>query len=160
MKKYNIMGFEMAKMEDVKWCIRDVRRSIDEIGAKKSDEAKDYARFVLELVIRSMFIDEIRSAQSEEDKENILEMTGDFMVVVSTGSGKNRNIRYFEKYEDKKPVLTRFAYRAMNFLYESKAEEVAEGIGEDAYVLDTNEQEHQKHLWILNAIFNEPEEDA
>ena len=70
MKKYNVMGHEMAKMEDVKWCVRKARKDIDLFGRDKSDEANDFAKFILELVIRSMFIDEIRAAKSDEEKEN------------------------------------------------------------------------------------------
>ena len=152
MKKYNIMGFEMAKMEDVKWCIRDVRRSIDEIGSKKSDEAKDYARFVLELVIRNMFIDEIRSAQSEEDKENILEMTGDFIVVKVEGKGKDRTIRYFGRFEDDVAIVEKMPYRAMHFDYESKAEEVAKYLGEDWHVVDLNPQEYATNTRMIDCL--------
>ena len=155
MKKYNIMGFEMAKMEDVKWCIRDVRRSIDEIGSKKSDEAKDYARFVLELVVRNMYIDEIRAAKSDEEKENILEMTGDFIVAKCEGKGKDRTIRYFGQFDNGEAVIERMPYRAMHFDYESKAKEIADYLGENWTVVDLNPQEYECNKRMIDYLTSE-----
>lgn len=152
MKKYDVMGWEMAKMEDVKWCIRNVRREIDNFGSHKSEEARDFAKFILELVVRNMYIDEIRAAKSDEEKENILEMTGDFIVAVSEGRGKQMNVKFFKEYDNKVPVFTERGYAAMSFAYESMAEHVAETIGEDAHVIDMNEQEHEKNRRIIEAI--------
>lgn len=154
MKKYNIMGFEMAKMEDVKWCIRNVRREIDSFGSHKSEEARDFAKFILELVVRNMYIDEIRAAKSDEEKENILEMTGDFIVVKAEGKGKDRTIRYFGQFDNGKAVIERMPYKAMHFDYESMAEQVAEQLGEGWTVMDTNPQEGESARRMLNAIFD------
>lgn len=152
MKKYDVMGWEMAKMEDVKWCIRNVRREIDSFGSHKSEEAVKFAKFILELVVRNMYIDEIRAAKSDEEKENILEMTGDFIVAVSEGRGKQMNVKFFKEYDNKVPVFTRHGYEAMEFDYESMAEHVAETIGENAHVIDLNEQEHEKNRRLIEAI--------
>jgi hypothetical protein len=161
MKKYDVMGWEMAKMEDVKWCIRNVRRDIDSFGSHKSEEARDFAKFILELVVRNMFIDEIRAAKSDEEKENILEMTGDFIVAVSEGHGKQMTVKFFKKYDNQVPVFTRHGYEAMKFDYESMATHVAETIGENAHVIDLNEQEHEKNRSIIKAItsFGECEDE-
>lgn len=152
MKKYDVMGLEMAKMEDVKWCIRNVRRDIDSFGRNKSEEARDFAKFILELVVRNMYIDEIRAAKSDEEKENILEMTGDFIVAVSEGRGKQMNVKFFKEYDNKVPVFTRHGYEAMKFDYESMAEHVAETLGKEACVIDMNEQEHEKNRRLIEAI--------
>lgn len=161
MKKYDVMGLEMAKMEDVKWCIRNVRRDIDSFGSHKSEEARDFAKFILELVVRNMFIDEIRAAKSDEEKENILEMTGDFIVAVSEGHGKQMTVKFFKKYDNQVPVFTRHGYEAMKFDYESMATHVAETIGENTHVIDLNEQEHEKNRSIIKAItsFGECEDE-
>lgn len=152
MKKYNIMGFEMAKMEDVKWCIRNVRREIDSFGSHKSEEAVKFAKFILELVVRNMYIDEIRAAKSDEEKENILEMTGDFIVVKVEGKGKDRTIRYFGRFEDDVAIVEKMPYRAMHFDYESKAEEVAKYLGEDWHVVDLNPQEYETNKRMIDYL--------
>lgn len=152
MKKYNVMGYEMAKMEDVKWCIRNVRRDIDSSGRNKSEEARDFAKFILELVVRNMYIDEIRAAKSEEEKENILEMTGDFIVVKAEGKGKDRAIRYFGRFEDDAAIVEKMPYRAMHFDYESKAEEVAEYLGENWSVVDLNPQEYETNKRMIDYL--------
>lgn len=152
MKKYNVMGYEMAKMDDVKWCIRNVRRDIDSFGSHKSEEARDFAKFILELVVRNMYIDEIRAAKSDEEKENILEMTGDFIVVKVEGKGKDRAIRYFGRFEDDTAIVEKMPYRAMHFDYESKAEEVAEYLGENWSVVDLNPQEYETNKRMIDYL--------
>ena len=97
MKKYNVMGHEMAKMDDVKWCIRKARKDIDDLYESKSDDAKKLAHTILDDVSRMMYIDELKAADTDEDRDAILEMTGNFIVVVSKGEGKEKDIKYFEK---------------------------------------------------------------
>ena len=155
MKKYNVMGYEMAKMEDVKWCIRNVRREIDSFGSHKSEEARDFAKFILELVVRNMYIDEIRAAKSDEEKENILEMTGDFIVAKSEGKGKDRTIRYFGQFDTGKAVIERMPYRAMHFDYESKAKEIADYLGENWTVVDLNPQEYEHNKRMIDYLTSE-----
>lgn len=150
MKKYDVMGWEMAKMEDVKWCIRNVRKDIDSFGSHKSEEARDFAKFILELVVRNMFIDEIRAAKSDEEKENILEMTGDFIVV--NVEGKDRTIRYFGRFEDDTAIVEKMPYRAMHFDYESKAEEIAKYLGENWSVVDLNPQEYETNRRMIDYL--------
>jgi hypothetical protein len=153
-KKYNVMGHEMAKMDDVKWCIRKARKDIDDLYENKSDDAKKLAHTILDDVIRMMYIDEFKAADTDEDRDAILEMTGNFIVVVSKGDGKEKDIKYFEKYDNGNAVLTDKGYRAMKFDYESKANEVAESIGSDAYAMDLNPQEQEYYEMLLDAIFN------
>ena len=155
MKKFNVMGYEMAKMEDVKWCVRKARKSIDTFGRDKSDEAVKFARFILECAIRQMFIDEIREAKSDEEKENILEMTGDFIVVKAEGKGKDRTIRYFGQFDNGKAVIERMPYKAMHFDYESMAKQVAEQLGEDWTVVDLNPQEYECNKRMIDYLTSE-----
>ena len=152
MKKYNIMGFEMAKMDDVKWCIRNVRREIDSFGSHKSEEAVKFAKFILELVVRNMYIDEIGAAESDEEKTAILEMTGDFIVVKAEGKGKDRDIRYFGRFEDDTSIVEKMPYRAMHFDYESKAEEIAKYLGENWSVVDLNPQEYETNKRMIDYL--------
>ena len=152
MKKYNIMGFEMAKMDDVKWCVRKARKSIDTFGRDKSDEAVKFARFILECAVRQMFIDEIRAAKTDEERTAILEMTGDFIVVNVEGKGKDRIIRYFGRFEDDTAIVEKMPYRAMHFDYESKAEEVAEYLGENWSVVDLNPQEYETNKRMIDYL--------
>lgn len=154
MKKYNVMGYEMAKMEDVKWCIRRARRNIDLFGDKMDDATKDYARFILDLLVHIMYVDELRAAASEEEKDNILETTGDFVVYKAEGKGKDKSVTYFEKFDNGEAVTTRWAYHALSFAYESKAKQVAEQLGEGWTVMDTNPQEGESARRMLNAIFD------
>ena len=160
MKKYNVMGHEMAKMDDVKWCIRKARKDIDDLYENKGEDAKMLAHTILDDVIRMMYIDEFKAADTDEDRDSILEMTGNFIVVVSKGEGKEKDIKYFEKYDDGNAVLTDKGYRAMKFDYESKANEVAESIGSDAYAMDLNPQEHEYYEMLLDAIFNSRFDDG
>lgn len=155
MKKYDVMGYEMAKMDDVKWCIRKARKNINLFGDDKSEEAKDFARFILNLVVRSMFIDEIKSAKTEEERESILEMTGDFIVANVTGKGKDRKIYYFEKWDSMQAVTSRMPYHAMHFDYESMAQHVARQLGEGWSAVDLNQQETDYAKSFLNSIFED-----
>lgn len=155
MKKYDVMGYEMAKMDDVKWCIRKARKSIDTFGSHKSDEAVKFARFILECAIRQMFIDEIRAVESDEERAAILEMTGDFIVVKAEGKGKDRTIRYFGRFEDDTAIVEKMPYRAMHFDYESKAEEVAKYLGEDWHVVDLNPQEYATNKRMIDYLTSE-----
>ena len=160
MKKYEVMGYKMAKVEDVKWCIRNARKSIDLFGDNKSKEARDFARFILEIAIRNMYKDEIKAAKSEDEKENILEMTGDFIVSKIEETGKNRSIKYFGGFDSGEPIIEKWPYHAMHFDYESMAQQVAEKLGDGWNVIDCNYQEYEKDKSILNRLFSTDEEEA
>ena len=134
MKKYEVMGYKMAKVEDVKWCIRNARKSIDLFGDNKSKEARDFARF-------------------------ILEMTGDFIVSKIEETGKNRSIKYFGGFDSGEPIIEKWPYHAMHFDYESMAQQVAEKLGDGWNVIDCNYQEYEKDKSILNRLFSTDEEE-
>lgn len=160
MKKYDVMGYEMAKVADVKWCIRNARKSIDLFGEDKSAETRDFARFILEIVVRNMYRDEIKVAETEDEKENILEMTGDFIVCKVEGSRKNRIIKYFGGFNNGEPNIVNWSYHAMHFDYESMAEQVAAKLGDDWHVNDCNYQEYEKNKSILDRLFSSEEEET
>lgn len=160
MKKYEVMGYEMAKVEDVKWCIRNARKSIDLFGNNKSKESRDFARFILELAIRNMYREEIKAAKTEYEKENILEMTGDFVVCKVEGSGKKRVCKYFGGFDNGEPNICNWSYGAMHFDYEGMAQQVAEKLGDDWSVVDCNYQEYEKNKSLLDAILHGNEEEA
>jgi hypothetical protein len=156
------MGYEMAKMEDVNWCVRNARKAIKTFGNDKGEEANKFAEFILELVVRNLYRDEIKSAKSDEEKDAILEMTGDFIVVNVAGKYTERVIKYFCGFEDGEADISRFSENTLHFDYESMANEVAERLSEDTgdewHTVDLNPHETQMNRSFLEAIFSTEEE--
>lgn len=162
MRKYNIMGHEMAKMEDVNWCIRKARDDINTFGDGKSKEAVKFAKFIVELLIRNLYRDELRDADSNEKKQMIMSLPGDFIVARTVGEKRNRKCIFFSRFGNEAAVISQHGNDAMHFDHKIIAENIAKQLSEDVggewYVVDTNPHEAQMNRELLEAIFS-PEEE-
>lgn len=152
MKKYDVMGWEMVKLEDVCHAICCVRKDIDRPYSNASDDKKDGMRDACEDIIRRIFIDEIRDATSPEEVDAILEMKGDFVV---SKRDEDNSIIFFSAWDNGEAVTSRMAFKCMHFDYESKAHEVAEQLGDGWIVVDTCQADYDEKKRLLNAIFGD-----
>ncbi len=80
MQKYNIMGWEMVKVNDLKHAIRVLRKRMKENWFNYSDEQKAAALSAYDDVVKQLYREELRGVESPEERDAILEMTGDFIV--------------------------------------------------------------------------------
>lgn len=156
MQKYNIMGWEMIKVDDLKYIIRKCRKHIKENWFNYSDEQKAAALSAYDDVVKQLYREELRGVESPEERDAILEMTGDF--IVCKRNDDKRGFSYFSEWYDGKAIITNRAPKCMHFDYESKAEEVAERLGEGWVVCDTCDAEYEDNKRLLKAIFGETEE--
>ena len=152
MKKYDVMGWEMVKLEDVCHAIRRTRNDIDWLHSNASEDEKKGMRDACEDIIRRIFIDEIRDATSPEEVDAILEMKGDFVV---SKRDEDNSIIFFSAWDNGEAVTSRMAFKCMHFDYESKAREIAEKLGDGWIVVDTCQADYDEKKRLLNAIFGD-----
>lgn len=150
MKKYDVMGWKMVKLEDVCHAIRATRNDID--WWYLNEDKKEGMRAACENIIRRIFFDEIRDATSPEEVNAILEMKGDFIV---SKRDKDKGAIFFSAWDNGKAVTSRMAFKCMHFDYESKAKEVAERLGDGWIVVDTCQADYDEKKRLLNAIFDD-----
>lgn len=158
MKKYNVMGHEMVKLEDLCYVLREARKKIDHTIAKKSEEEKKGMREMWESIARHIFIEEIRKAKDKDEVDAILEIPGDFIVYGKAGKGRY-NLAYFGGYDKGEAVITPKASAAMHFAYEGMAEHVAEKLGEGWIVFDTCQAAQDDTNRLLSAIFDDNDDE-
>lgn len=156
MQKYNIMGWEMVKVDDLKHAIRVLRKWTRENQFNYTEEMKAAALYAYDDMVRQLYRDELRGVESPEEIAAILEMTGDFIVYKREND--KRVFSYFSEWDNGRAIITNRASKCMHFDYESKAEEVAERLGEGWVVHDTCDAEYEDNKRMLKAIFGETEE--
>ena len=160
MEKYNIFGNEVVKVSDLRHAVRKLRKGIETNYRNFDKEKQAMVHLAYNDVIRQIYLEELKAATSPEEIAAILEMPGDFTVCARVGE---HDMLFFSKWEDDKPIITRFASRAMYFDYESKAKEIAEWLNENVKtkkgwrVVDVSAEEYEDNKRLLNAIFREDE---
>lgn len=85
------------------------------------------------------------------DFVNREEKPGEYVVARGHQRGE---YEAFHKWDDKKPVIGDVGH-AMVFTYKGMAENVAEQLGEEWYVVDISYEQYIKQKRFLNAIFGE-----
>lgn len=151
MKKYNVMGIEMVRFDDLCYILRRAREHIDALYARRGEEEKKGMHEMCDSIVRHIFIEEIRQAESRDDVDAILEIPGDFILARRDG----RKCSYFGLWEKGEAVITDKAGEAMHFLYEGMAQKTAERLGEGWMVLDTCPEACADAKRLLAAIFAE-----
>ena len=155
MKKYDVMGHTMIKLSSLGYAIRKGHRLAEMFYSGEQLEAAEHA---LDNVVRQVYLDELRGAKTDEEREAVvLEIPGDFMVY-RIADGVKRKFDFFQEFSDGRPVVTLFASRAMKFDYESKAKEVAKELGEGWEVWDLCNDAHEDTAHILDMLFRDGEE--
>ena len=156
MKKYNVKGYEMVKVSALRYEIRRLRKSIDIFYANFDEDHKAMVNLAYNDIVRALYREELKEAKSPEEIKAILEMPGDFLVIKVEGK---KDISYFAEWIEKgKAGITKDARQAMHFDYESKAEEIAERLGEGWRVFDNSSEDYEYHKRLLDAIFGEDNE--
>lgn len=156
MKKYDIMGYEMIKVRDMRYAIRKLRKRIDDNYRNFDADQRAMIQLAYNDVVKQIYLEELQNAESPEEIEAILEMPGDF-VIYKKGEDKY-DITYFRAWDNGDPVFTRKPFQCMYFDYESVAKAVAERLGEGWTVLDASPEAHADRKRLLNAIFGATEE--
>lgn len=154
MHKYDVMGYSMVKLSSLGYAIRKGREFAEMFYTGEQLEAANRA---LDHIVRQVYIDELRMAKTDEEKDAVvLEIPGDFMVYRVTDAKKHK-MDFFKEFDEGRPVVTWSAARAMKFDYESKAKEVAETLGEGWEVWDLCSDAHEDTQHLLDVIFSEGE---
>lgn len=156
MKKYDIMGHEMVEVAELRHVIRRLRKDIPSLYWNFNEEQRAMVHLAYNDVVRQLYLDELKAAKSPDEIRAILEMPGDFIVAKYEGKHK---VVYFKEYENGEGVITNKAYAAMNFSYESKAREVAEGLGEGWEVYDMSKYATEDAKRLLDAIFGDDDDE-
>lgn len=155
MKRYNIDGIELVKLNDIKEIIRSARK---DATTWCPDPESGVA--ACNMIVRRIFIDDIKRANNQEEIDAILEMTGDFIVF---RKGENKyDIKYFSGWYDGKATFSNRISRSVHFDYESKAEEIAEELkkrtSDEWGVCNMSHQAYEDNKRLLAAIFGPDEE--
>lgn len=157
MKKYNIMGYEMVKVRDIRHAIRKLRRGIEQNYQNFDADKRAMVSLAYNDVVRQIYLEELREAKTPDEIRAILEMPGDF-VVYKVGETRY-DIEYFREWDNGKAVITRKPFQCMYFDYESMAQNVAERLGEGWKVLDASPEEHNDRVMLLNVLFGTTDDD-
>lgn len=154
MKKYKVNGADMVKVSSVNYGIRKIRKyindSIEDINVKKGMERS------LNLFLRYLYRDELDSCETEEERKDILETTGDFILYRYNPC--NNEAEGFLRWEDGKAVIGSIN-DCMVFRYESVANSVRDKLcetsGDGWEVVDNCEDSLYDSVRLLKAIFGE-----
>lgn len=158
MKKYDIMGNEMIKVRDMRYAIRKLRKNVETAYKNFDEEKRAMVHLAYSDVVRQIYLEELKKADSPEEIRAILEMPGDFIVY---RKGENKyDIEYFSEWDHGEAIITRKPHRCMYFDYESKAKETAERLGDGWEVLDASPEAHEERQRLLNVLFGTTEDDA
>lgn len=157
MKKYDIMGYEMIKVRDMRYAIRKLRKRIDDNYRNFDADQRAMIQLAYNDVVKQIYLEELQNAESPEEIEAILEMPGDF-IIYKKGEDKY-DITYFRAWDNGEPVFTRKPFQCMYFEYESVAKAVAEKLGDGWVVMDASPEAHADRKRLLNVLFGTTEED-
>lgn len=153
MRKFDVLGITMFKLSSLGYSIRKAR-DVAGIIYKDKEKELEAANYILDYIVKEVYRDELNAAKTDEEKEAVvLEIPGDFLIY-KKGEGKH-NVIYFQEFVDGKPVVTWSAVCSMKFDYYSKAEQIAEELGDGWHVLDTCAEAHEDKKRLLDAIFSE-----
>ena len=155
MKKYDVLGCEMVRLDDVCYAVRKTKKAIEAAYGHRSADEKEGMRKACESIISCIFAEEIYQAKSQDEINAILEVRGDFIVMKSE-EGKRM---YFSLWKEKEAVITDDVRESMHFLYEGMAQHIAERLGDGWIVLDTCPAAYEDVRRLLAAIFREEDED-
>ena len=158
MKKYDIMGHQMVKVSELRWVIRRLRKDVPSLYKNFDQEKQAMVYLAYNDIVRHLYLEELKAAESPEEIKAILEMPGTFVVYRNGGDGRDDIIFFSEFADDGEPVVARKASRCMFFSYESKANEVARSLGEDWKVMDASKEEYEANKRLLDAIFGDDDD--
>ncbi|MBQ2001867.1 MAG: hypothetical protein II240_01035 [Bacteroidaceae bacterium] len=151
MKKYNVMGYEMVKVRDLRHTVRKLRRTVKERYNMFDAEKQAMIHLAYNDIVKQLYLEEFNKAKTPDEIRAVLEMPGDFVVY---RPGKDRyDYTYFAGWDENgEAITTKKGFVCMFFEYESKAQEIAEQLGEPWKVLDASPEEQEDVKKLLNAL--------
>lgn len=153
MQKININGRIYIRLREIREEIRWLRKNIDTLYGNFDEDHRAMVHLAYNDIIRAIYREELKKAKTPEEIKAIYEMPGDFVVISGT---KKEDLRGFIKWEDGKAVIGK-VNECLIFDFESKAEEIAEQLGEGWRVMDISPEEHERTQRLLRAIFSPSE---
>ena len=151
MKKTVIDGESYVKLKDLRYAIRHLRRMIPANYRNFDEDHRALVHLAYGDVTKTLYRDELKEAHTPEEIRKVLEMPGDWMVVKRTGKYE---YLFFEEWSDGMAVVQKNG-GGMVFTYRSKAEEIAEKLGEGWKVIDVSKEATEADKRLLKAIFGE-----
>lgn len=151
MHKIKIGEQEYIKVTTIREEIRYLRKSIDTRYHNFDEEHRAMVNLAYNDIVRAIYREELAAAKTPEEITAILEMPGDFIVIKGT---KRDDLVAFQEWKDGNTVIGKVS-DAMWFDYESKAEEIAEQLGDGWRVMDMSVEDYERTKRFLNAIFEE-----
>lgn len=159
MKKYNVMGYEMVKVQDLRHTVRKLRRTVKERYNMFDAEKQAMIHLAYNDIVKQLYLEEFNKAKTPDEIRAVLEMPGDF-VVYKKGEGKHDFSYVIGLGSSGKPVIGVNSDLALRFPYESEAKKVAKDIGEGWEVIDLTPGAYADEERLLKAIFGEEESYA
>lgn len=151
MHKIKIGEQEYIRVTTIREEIRYLRKSIDTRYHNFDEEHRAMVNLAYNDIVRAIYREELAAAKTPEEITAILEMPGDFIVIKGT---KRDDLVAFQEWKDGNAVIGKVS-DAMWFDYESKAEEIAEQLGDGWRVMDMSVEDYERTKRFLNAIFEE-----
>ena len=98
MKKYNVMGYEMVKVRDLRHTVRKLRRTVKERYNMFDAEKQAMIHLAYNDIVKQLYLEEFNRAKTPDEIRAVLEMPGDFVVY---RGGKDRyDITYFAGWDE------------------------------------------------------------
>ena len=151
MKKIMIDGESYVKLKDLRYAIRNLRRMIPANYRNFDEDHRALVHLAYGDITKALYREELEKAHTPEEIRAVLEMPGDWMVVKIIGK---REYLTFVEWSNGVAVVQRQG-RGMVFTYRSKAEEIAEKLGEGWKVIDVSKEATEADKRLLKAIFGE-----
>ena len=155
MKKLIIGNNEFISLGDIKFAIRQLRNDPN-IFLKYSDTEQAAVVDACNFLVRQIFLEEVKAANTQEEIDAIIEMPGDFVVCKQVAK---RSVIFFKEWSDGKAIVTASGNEALVFSYESKAKEVAADLGEGWRICDISKAASDHRKRILEILTREIPED-
>ena len=151
MKKTMIDGEFYVKLKDLRYAIRHLRRMIPANYRNFDEDHRALVHLAYGDITKALYREELEKAHTPEEIRAVLEMPGDWMVVKRTGK---REYLTFVEWSNGVAVVQRQG-RGTVFTYKSKAEEIAERLGEGWHAIDVSKEAAEADKRLLKAIFGE-----
>lgn len=156
MKKYRINGSEMVKVSELRHEIKKLLKSIETNYRNFDKDHQAMVRLAYNDIVKVLYREELANAKTPDEIRAILEMPGEY-VVYRTSDENPKEHDFFIEWQDGKPIVGS-GELAMVFTYESKAEEIAERLGNGFRVLDISKESIEESRKLLSALFGPSDE--
>lgn len=161
MKRYELMNHTFVELKSVGYALRESRRTTEMLyGDDAKPEIMEAVDFAIDCIVRQVYIEELTAAKTDEEKEAVvLEIPGDFVVCKPIGKPKDGKALFFGGYDKGEAIIREDGEDVLVFDYLSKAEEVAETLGEGWRAVDVCEDANKATHRLLDVIMEAQDEE-